>query len=95
MKRSRPDSPIPVGVNSRDGFQTPHPSANDSNDDDLRDNKDKDLYTTFSFQDNEMSISIDETTKLAKFDSGSDLLIGKSTSCGHQCQNILTALQPS
>ena len=70
---------MPVGVNSLDDLQIPHPVVLDSHVDDSCMDKEKGLYTTFSFQDNEMSVSIGATTTLAKIDSGSDFNVISKT----------------
>ena len=62
-----------MGVNSLGASRSPLPDVHtDNSHDDSGADKGKGLYTTFSFQDNEMPVSIGGTTTLAKIDSGSD-----------------------
>ena len=61
-----------MGVYSLGELQFPLPAALDANDEYLRMDKKTGLYTTFSFQDNEMPVSICDRTPLAKIDFVSD-----------------------
>ena len=79
LRSSRPDSPTPLGVNSLGDLQSPTTAAHI--DDNFGMDKERGLYTTFSFQDNEMPISIGGTKTLAKIDTGSDFNVILKTFC--------------